>query len=87
LYCESNQLTTIDLPKVAAPNYAKLHYLYCSSNNFSSIDISGITSLVRLNCLQDGALTIYLNATQNGNRDRLVRNYNKGEGMTTFIVK
>lgn len=45
LYCENNQLTSLDLSK-----NTKLELFYCQNNQLSSITMDGCTALVEFNC-------------------------------------
>ena len=45
LFCDNNQLTTLD-----ASGCTALTYLYCYNNQLISLDVSGCTALTRLEC-------------------------------------
>ena len=53
LYCEGNQLTSLDLSRNTA-----LTSLYCSSNRLTALDLSQNTALTSLYCHQNFAATI-----------------------------
>ena len=53
LYCNRNQLTSLDVSKNSA-----LDYLSCYGNQLTSLDVSGCTSLTTLNCYSNSLTSL-----------------------------
>ena len=81
LYCESNQLTTLDVSKNTA-----LTHLRCTDNQLTTLDVSKNTALTILYCQENQLTTLDLSKNTALNTLGCIGNPIDAEGMSNLIA-